>query len=308
MHLTELEESKKRDLTAILIILLCYLCFSGSDATVKYLTQYHSTVPILFLNSSFVLFFVGLYGIFKSGPAYFKTEKLKLHLIRGCLGCFFGLLIVYSLGNTSLAGFYMMIFTAPLWVVVFSLILMKEKLDSFRSLVVFLGFVVILYVFMPEGRLSLDLGLLAALAGGVGIGFNMIFIRKYLREERPMLISGLNHMVVFCLLAPFALPLMSVDILKSIPFFVLSGGLILLASVSMARAFQIASHSAILAPFHYSQMVYGVIIGYLVFTEMPSGRIITGSIALTVLGCGLFWYDYMNNRKLRRYVRYDAKP
>ncbi|MGM0423018.1 MAG: hypothetical protein ACQEQL_07990, partial [Pseudomonadota bacterium] len=63
----------------------------------------------------------------------------------------------------------------------------------------------------------------------------------------------------------------------------------------------------ILAPFQYSQMVYGTLIGYLIFAEVPTSRVIGGSIALVVLGCGLLWYDYNNNRKLKRYVRYDAK-
>lgn len=306
MHLGE--DLDRQDLKAIIIILICYLFYSGSDATVKYLmAQDYNAISILSLNCTFVMIFAGAYGLARRGTEFFKTQKVKYHLFRGLIGCLFTFFIVYGLGHTSLAEFYMMIFTAPLWVVVFSSLMMKEKINLVRSVIVLLGFGVIAFVFMPEGKINIDLGLLSALAGALGVGFNMIYIRKYLRDERPVVISGFNALVVFGVLAPFAIPNMDPAIITALPFFAMSGALILLGSVFLSRAFQIASHSVILAPFQYSQMVYGTLIGYLIFAEVPTSRVIGGSIALVVLGCGLLWYDYNNNRKLKRYVRYDAK-
>jgi S-adenosylmethionine uptake transporter len=306
MHLRE--DIDRQDLKAIIIILICYLFYSGSDATMKYLVQQnYDIIVILSLNSFFVLLFVGIYGLCRNGRAYFKTDKTKYHLFRGCLGCVFAFFITYALGNTSLSEFYMMIFTAPLWVVVFSVVMMKEKINPIRSAIVLLGFAVIAYVFMPDGKMNMDLGLFCALAAGLGVGFNMIYIRKYLRSERPVVISGFNSLVVFVLILPFAVPKIDATVIAGLPFFAMTGALMLSGSVFLSRAFQFASHSVILAPFHYSQMAYGVLIGYIVFAELPSMRVIGGSIALVALGCGLFWYDYNNNRKLRRYVRYDTK-
>ena len=295
-----IDDLEPRDAIAILTVLLSYFIYSLGDATVKYTLQFYDLLPVMFLNSFFCMFFMLVYGLSRGGPKYFKTQKVKYHLIKGALGIVLGFAAVYALGHTTLSEFYLVIFTAPLWLVIFSMTIMKEKFDSFRSLMVVLGFSVIAYVFMPDGQLSITLGLAAGLLTAALVGFNMAIIRQYLRGEPTALIGGFNSTVLVVVIAVFAIPNLKFEMLKHLHYFAFTGFCILSGTVLLARAFHTASHSVILAPIHYVQMIYGVLLGYFIFSEVPSSRTLFGMLALAALGLCLFWYDYKNNKKKRR--------
>ncbi len=293
---------RHNDLMAIGTILLCYFIFSVADASIKYVSPHFETVVILFWDAFFSVVCMGIYVSFKGGVKTLKTNKLKYHVFKSIVGIAIGLVVIYALRNTTLSEYYLMVFTTPIWVVLFARLMMKEKLTPFRTAVILSGFGVILYVFMPQGRLVIDMGMLAALLVALLAGFIMIFVRQYLKGEPPALLGGFNALAIVLILAVVAIPKTTSEILWAMPYLALVGICIFSSNILLAKAFHMVSLSAILAPFHYSQMIYGVLMGYFLFAEIPTSRTIIGSLALVFIGLALFWYDYNNNKNLKRYA------
>ena len=294
-------ERNRYDIVAILVILGAYALYAAGDACVKLLAGKHDVFTVLFFNSLVVVILAGLYGFLRYGASFLKTERGRYHALKSVLGCVFSFLIVYALGHTTLAEFYLMVFTAPLWVVVFSVVMTKEKPDIFRSFIVLAGFGVIVYIFMLAGIQRVNLGLLSAAVCGFGIGFNMIFVRKFMRYERPVLIGFFNSLAILLAVAPFMLDHIQGLEIIDVPYFLGSGAGLLLGGILLTYAYQIAGHGALLAPFHYTQMLHGAVIGYAFFNEIPEGRTVTGLFLIATIGLGLLWHDYRQNRRLRRY-------
>ncbi len=286
------------DFKAVLIVLLSYLMFSCADALVKYNAQFLGTFEIMFWDSFFTALVMLGYVIFCKGFEAVKTEKLKYHIIKGGFNSFFIWLVIFGLAHTTLAEFYLLIFTAPMWVVLFSMLINKERFDLRRFFYVLLGFGVIAWTVFPEGGLSFHIGTAAVLFLAAGFGFTIIYVRRYLAGEPTALLGGFNSLMIVLALGAFTLPNMRMELLPFMPYLALTGILVFYGAVFLARAYHIVSHAAILAPVGYVQMIYGAGIGFLVFSEVPSSRTITGSIALVFTGLCLFWYDYNKNKKM----------
>ena len=291
------------DAKAIFIVLLCYLTFSMADGLVKYLSAHFSPITLLFWTGVFTLITMLVYGYWRGFQRSFTSNRWRYHLFKGSYNVIFGIVVVYALGHTTFAEYYMIIFTAPMWVIIFSMLMLKEPFDKVRTMCVLMGFSVIIYVFAPSGEMTLGLGALATLSCAICAAFNMIYIRKYLRGEPPALLGGVSATMQVLALMFFAVPQTNFSLLvEYLPYFALAGVGVFSAVVLLANAYHAASHAAILAPFQYSQMVYGVIIGFLVFSEVPTSRTMVGSLTLMFIGLGLFWYDYNNKKSLKKYA------
>ena len=163
------------DFKAVLIVLLSYLMFSCADALVKYNAQFLGTFEIMFWDSFFTALVMLGYVIFCKGFEAVKTEKLKYHIIKGGFNSFFIWLVIFGLAHTTFAEFYLLIFTAPMWVVLFSMLINKERFDLRRFFYVLLGFGVIAWTVFPEGGLSFHIGTAAVLFLAAGFGFTIIY-------------------------------------------------------------------------------------------------------------------------------------
>ncbi len=293
-----------KDGFSVLIMLVSYLLYAIGDAVAKHVLLSYEVLDVMFMNGLFVMLFMMVYGLSRGGAAYFKTTKLKYYLFKGVVGFFLGVLVLYGLGTVTLSEFYLMVFTAPLWVVLLSMIWLREKFDVFRTLIVLSGFGVIIYVFAPGADMVFTLGHLATLVCALLVAINMIFIRKYLRGEPDALIGGANSTLIALVLLPILGWHMPPEIWGDVHYFAICGFCILMGTICLAKAFHIASHTAVLAPFHYSQMIYGVLIGYFIFDEEPNSRTVIGLAALAALGVLMVAYDYHKNKRTRRL--YDA--
>ena len=111
-----------------------------------------------------VLFFRGFFGLvlyFLIMPRdriknFYFTKRAGLHFLR----CLFGLIalvaIFIALRNLPLATVVSISFAAPIFITIFSIFLLKEKVGIYRWLAVLVGFVGIIFITEP-GFSSLNL-------------------------------------------------------------------------------------------------------------------------------------------------------
>jgi drug/metabolite transporter (DMT)-like permease len=259
------------------------------------------TVPIgqlVFARNFFglfpVLLMVALRG--ELGLA-FKTRNPKGHLTRATVGlsamvCSFTALYLLPLPDATAIGF-----ATPLIVVVLAFFLLGEQVRIYRWSAVGVGFLGILVVLSPhlgEGQLD-STATLGALAGALGAGFAalaMITVRKLCETERTSTIvtwfAGASTVLsLLTLPLGYVLPGHSwvVPDLSTAGLLVLIGLAGGVGQILLTQSYRFADASTI-APFDYVNMLWAILVGWLVFSEIPVPEVVIG--ALIVIAAGVF--------------------
>ena len=259
------------------------------------------TVPIgqlVFARNFFGLFPVLMMVAFRGelGVA-FKTGNPKGHLTRATVGlsamvCSFTALFLLPLPDATAIGF-----ATPLVVVVLAFFLLGEQVRVYRWSAVGVGFIGILVVLSPhlgEGQLD-STATLGAVAGAMGACFAalaMITVRKLCETERTSTIvtwfAGASTVLsLFTLPLGFVLP----GHVWVIPDLTMAGLLLLIGlaggvgQILLTQSYRYADASTI-APFDYVNMLWAILIGWLVFSEIPVPEVVIG--ALIVIAAGIF--------------------
>jgi len=100
-----------------------------------------------------------------------------------------GLLIYFaSLGNLPVAQAGAGLFSAPLWVVLLTVSLFRQRFGAIRVFAVMLGFVGALMLLQPEFR-NLTAQSLMPLAAGFSYGLGMMLTRHWCADENPITLA-----------------------------------------------------------------------------------------------------------------------
>ncbi len=265
----------------ILLALIAYASYSCSDAVVKSLGGQFTVFEIGFFSMLFAGFF-----LFFSRPDgerwrdFWRTNRPWAVQARAWAGIASGVLSVYAFTTIPLAEVYALVFLAPLFVTILSTLILKEKVGPWRWLAVFAGFVGVMLVVRPGFR-ELHLGHLAAFAIAFLAAASIILMRSLAAQEKRTTMLGvlIGYGLLFngigAATTSFSLPdARQLSWLVLAGAFAAGGQLLQLLAVKYAPANKIA-------PTHYSQIVWAVILGALFFQEYPDSLSLVG---LAVVG------------------------
>lgn len=186
-----------------------------------------------------------------------------------------------------LADSYAVTAAAPLLMTLLAIPLLGEKVGWRRWTSTAVGFAGVLVMLQPGGALWRWEA--AMLLGGVGfLALTRIWTRLLTRTDSPATIAFwllLAHIPVGLLLLPFFPPprlLPDAPTVLALVFLGLANGA---AHFLFARAFAIAPVS-VLAPFEYTTLVWGLVLGLLIWGEFPAAATLAG--AGIVIAAGLY--------------------
>lgn len=270
--------------TGILLSLGAYGLFTLMDASIKLLGSRYHVVQVVFFNALFGLATVTLIAALRGRLAGVRSPQWRLHLLRWAIGLPGGLAIFWAYPRMPLADVYAILFAAPLFMTALSVPVLGETVGWRRWSAVLVGFVGILVI------LRLASGLfgppaLAALFGALVHACNMLLLRRMRGIDPPEAFgiwgNGLSVIATGSLLpwlrrAPTASDLALHGFAGAIAG---SGFLLLVLAHANAPV-------AVLAPFQYSQMLYGIALGALLFGDLPDPATLAG--ATIVVGSGLY--------------------
>ena len=238
-----------------------------------------------------IVFFRNLFGlillsplIFRQGLGALRTTKLKLHLMRAA--CFLGAMLCWfsAIPHVTLVDAISLNFTAPIFITILAALVLHEKVRTRRWTAVAFGFVGAIVILRP-GFQEFNIWLILVLGDAIIWSIAAIVIRILTRTDSTTTIVA--HMFMWVtpaslILALFVWRTPSLETLLIL--FALS-----LAStighVAMTRAFHAAEASA-LVPFDYTRLVFGGLIGFLVFNEVPDKWTLAG--AAVIIGSALY--------------------
>ena len=273
---------RSKESIGIFFDISAYFSFSLLDAIQKTAIINHSVFQLLFVKYSFVLFLSLFEAKRKNNANFYKSNNLKLQILRSLLsiiesGCF-----VLAFKYLSLANAHSIGALAPVIIVALSAIILKEKVSVKTWIAIFVGFIGVLIILRPTSSIF-DVKSMIPLVAAFFLGLYQIATKKISEYDTPevsLFYSSIVGMIITSLLAfNFWQPtnMESYLIFFGIGLFFSLGFYFQINALSNARA-------SIIQPFHYTLIFWAIILGYIFYDDIPDLFTITGAIIITVSG------------------------
>jgi drug/metabolite transporter (DMT)-like permease len=290
--MTDFSQQRRQRLLGIGLMCATVAVFACLDTTAKYLNTQLDVFQIAWARytSAFVLTLLVSNPIRQ--PALLKTGSFKLQLVRSLLLVASTVLNFLALRWMQLDEVLSIIFTFPFIVAIASGPLLGEWIGWRRWCAICFGFAGVLVITRP-GFGAVHPAALFSLAATTCYGLYAVITRIVSRtdsNQTSLFYANFIGALVMLPIVPFVWQ--TPANWKIVALLVMTG---LLGSVG--HYFLIAGHklapASVLAPFIYTQLVWVVILGYLVFDHVPNAWTMAG--AAMVIGSGL----YMLSRERR---------
>ncbi len=258
--------------------------FSVMDVMIKALSDTYSTVQIYFFRSLLALIPAWFVLRGEGGLAAMKTERLGFHIFRSCVSMAFLLAFFYALHLLPLADLYAITFAAPLFITALGVPMLGERVGARRWAAIGVGFVGVLVILRPGGEVF-SLGGMIGLISSLLFSFSMIFTKQLSRTESNGAIVtyfALTSTVLSGLALPFSWVQPSGGDWALLVAVGLVGGV---GQILITHAFRSAP-AAIVSPFQYTSILWGLIFGYAFFGDLPDAIMLAG--AAIVVASGLY--------------------
>ncbi|MFO1146928.1 MAG: DMT family transporter [Alsobacter sp.] len=269
------------------IALMCgaVFCFSGLDSTAKYLSRELPTQQIVWARyfASLALTAIILNPV--TQPGVLRTRRLGFQLARS--GVLFGstLLNFVALRYLQLAETVSITFFTPLLVALLGIALLGERLGRARLAAIAVGFIGVLVVVRP-GASTTQPAVLLSVASCFCYAAYSLMTRQLAgvdSAQTTLFYSGLAGVV---LLTP-VLPVFWKEPPSTLHW-VLMASMGVYATVGhflMIKAHHFAP-AGVLSPFMYTQLLWMVTLGWLIFGDVPDHWTVAGG--LIVVASGLY--------------------
>jgi drug/metabolite transporter (DMT)-like permease len=283
--MAEFAHRRRQRLTGIALMCCAVALFACLDTTAKYLNTQMDSLEIAWARytSAFLLTLIVSNPL--TQPALLRTKRMKLQITRALLLVGSTALNFLALRWLQLDEALSIIFTFPFIVAIASGPMLGEWLGWRRWSAICFGFAGVLLITRP-GLGGMHPAALLSLAATVCYGLYAVITRIVSRtdsNQTSLFYANFIGALVMLPVIPFvwhtpsnwliALMLMGTGVLGS------AGHFCLIAGHKLAPA-------SVLSPFVYTQLIWVVILGYLVFDHVPTGWTMAG--AAMVIGSGLY--------------------
>lgn len=260
--------SGRSNLKAILTVLLSFSVFSGTDVTVKLMAETVPVPQVTFLITAIALALSLLQGLFTGNAADLLPRYPTLAILRAALLSIDTLLIYYAFARLPLSEAYMIAFTTPILVAGLAALFLGERLSLVAWGGILLGFAGVALALRP-GVQPLNLGHAAALGAALCFAFSLILLRRAKAAESDTAL--VVTLMTLLLVISGAVTMLNGGFVSVSAWgwsLAVAGGLMLFGGhMLLVRAFRMGDASVI-APFQYSQIIWGCLYGLLIF-ETP---------------------------------------
>ena len=289
----------------ILFILIGMVVFSIQDALIKFIYEDCALYELYLGRTLSAAFFLICYMKFTKQKINFKTHYPFLTTLR-IICFFFGFSFFYiSLTYMSLAMANALFFSSPFFVSILAIIFLNEKVGIRRWLAISFGFVGVFIVLNPNFN-EFDFKKLAPIACALCYSISMT-ITKY-TSDKDNSYTQMIHLyfgatiisILFFIFTgsgqlntssdptfQFIFREWFVNPAYAWPIIILMGFIGALAFFCVFNAYSIASPSVV-SLYEYSLIIWSIIIGYVLFDNIPTFRTFIG--VSIIIGAGIYIY------------------
>ncbi len=281
---------------AIFLVASGYLVFNISDAFTKYFADIYPAYTIIFWISLFSLLTMLLVAWASGFKKTITSTAWHWHIARGLLALGGFYLIVLAVKNTTLANFYAIVFLSPMTCVIAARIFFGDALSIQKMCAILVAFFGILVVVQP-GVEPIHIGIWASL-GCVFLHTGSIMLVRKMGAHEPKLLFGLSYSFIVAmgaLIINLSIGDLIIPEIDDLKIMASLGIACAIAGTAVSTGFQIAPSTSTVAPFHYIQIIGGIVIGYIYWGDVPTTTTLVG--ASIVIAAGLWLLNQEKGHK-----------
>ncbi len=208
----------------------------------------------------------------------------RTHMLRGVLFAVSAFAFITALEHLPLADTMCIAFASPLFVTILGRLVLKEQVGSYRATAVVVGFVGIIIMVQP-GATSFQWIYLLPLVVALSDACRDVLTRRMTQSESSISMVFSTAIVIAIISSFTMLSGWQTINMGDLWLFLFKTALMLIAYFLMIEAYRYAP-TVVIAPFRYIQIIWGIVVGLLIWQHIPSLNIIIG-ILITV-GAGVF--------------------
>lgn len=270
----------------VLQALGAFACYSAADAFLRY--GQGTIPPYQFAFIAGIIGFVTLPFLMRPGDKLIDLVRPRswvVWILRGILGIAGTLFAFYGFGHLPLAEAMSIVFLSPLLTTILARTLLGEKVSGYTWAGTFIGLLGVLIVLTPKFQ-HLSLGHLAAIGAGLSGAASSILIRYTKDSEKPVTMFGAASLSLIAFSGFMMVPALHLPTIKEWALIVAVGVTGAVGSMLILFAWRNAPVSDV-APTQYSQLIWGLLIGWLVFHEELTASTLIGAFTI-VASTGFF--------------------
>lgn len=241
----------------------------------------------------FMVLFLFARGFIRHDLGALRPHRLRPQFVRSALDLGNNICVIVALRHLTLTLFYILIFLAPITVSLLSSVFLRERLPWRKAAAILTGFAGVVIAVHPwSGSREADwIGYTACLVCVACFSVNMVLARVLTQTENPesltlfsgaiMTVVGFSLMAGFRLTHPHATPLtLRIGaLLVAVGVLCATGSLCFFVAIKHTAAANVSQ-------IHYTQLVTGAIMAWLVWRQAPT--VLTMAGAVLIIGSGLY--------------------
>lgn len=280
----------KKQYKGIFYIILSAFCFSLMDMFVRMSGDLPSIQKSFFRNIVAAVFACAF--VLKDREAFqWKKGSGKYLILRSMFGTLGILCNFYAIDHLALADASMLNKMSPFFVVIFSFLLLKEKVTVTQTLLVIGAFLGSLFVVKPTIS-NLDLvPSLIGLLGGLGAGAAYTMVRKLgtIGVKGPFIVFFFSTFSCVVTL-PWLIFDYHVMTLAQIVILLMAGLCAAGGQFAITAAYCYAPASEI-SIYDYTKVIFSMILGFVMFQQIPDFYSWIGYLVICLMAVLMFFYN-----------------
>ncbi|MBE1282977.1 MAG: EamA family transporter [Rhodobacteraceae bacterium] len=309
-------EQSSHPMKGILFLLLATTLFPVQDVIIKSLSGGFAVHQIVFWRGVFALPIVAGFVWLEGGIREFRLGSFWLQLARAGTGFSSYLVYYMALAAIGLAETAAITFSTPIFVTIFAMLFLGERIGAFRWLAVVLGLIGVVIIVQPGAGVFEPAAVLALLAA-VFYAISIILTRKIGHRSNGgsmtvftvffFILAGGTLGSVFSNLEA-ASPHPSLDFLyrgwvmpapRDWLLLLVLGGISGIGFFSLSQAYRLAEASVV-TPFEYTYLPWAILWGWVFFGSLPGATTWVGLVLIVGAGLLIVFREAVLGRRVVR--------
>jgi drug/metabolite transporter (DMT)-like permease len=294
-QLRNVRERRQR-LTGIALMCGAVACFAGLDASAKYLNAYMDTLQVAWARYTSALLLALILSNPFTRPGLIRSSRPVLQISRATLLLGSTLLNFLAFRYLQLDEALAIMFSTPFIVAILSGPMLGEWVGWRRWAAIGVGFLGVLVVTRPTSG-GIHPAALFSLASACCLAFYAITTRILSRSdssETTLFYSNVVGALIMLPVLPFVWTTPKEPLL--IVLMILMGAFAALGHYLLIVAHRLAP-AHVLAPFMYTQLVWVIALGFMVFADVPNHWTLTGAGIVVASGLYILHRERVRGRR-----------
>ncbi len=282
--------TERSTVRGIVLMIISAALLALNDTVTKWLTESYPATQVWCLRTVFVLIPILAVAAHRGRWRELRVVSWRGQAVRAALFVSTTLLIVLSLESLPLPDVMAIVLASPLFVAALSMRILGERVSAERWAIVAIGFVGVLLIVRPTGAFQWIA--LIPVAASLSSALRDMVTRRIGRTETSLAILFYSSLAVIVIGLGSA-PLFEWRAVSTSAWalLALNGALNGGAHFLMIESLRLGE-AATVVPFKYSGLVWGLLLGFLVWRHIPDAWMLIGAALVAASGLYLLRLEY----------------